>query len=107
MTPVKVLQERRDTLMANADVDDATATQQEANAAQYRKSAAVYRQQAADLDAAILSLQQPWKAAPVPEAVALREEIKAYAAAQEENFEQFMGIADKKLGKTGKYSKVV
>jgi hypothetical protein len=67
MTPVEVLEKRRDELMLDATEAEGFAAQQEANARQYRGTAAVRRQEAADLDAAILSLQQPWKAAPVPE----------------------------------------
>jgi hypothetical protein len=74
MTPVEVLEKRRDELMLDATEAEGFAAQQEANARQYRGTAAERRQEAADIDAAILSLQQPWKAAPVPEPITVEIE---------------------------------
>jgi hypothetical protein len=90
MTPVAVLQERREFLLGRAQADEGFAAQQEENARQYRKAAAVFHEEIAEIDAAILSLQQPWKAAPVPDA-----EVAPSA------FEEKLIVADK-LFKAGK-----
>jgi hypothetical protein len=97
MTPVEVLEKRRDELMLDATEAEGFAAQQEANARQYRGTAAERRQQVADIDAAILSLQQPWKAAPVPDEGALKVEIVKYVEEQPSAFEKGLAVAEQKF----------
>jgi hypothetical protein len=110
MTPVEVLEKRREELMLDAAEAEGFAAQQEANARQYRGTAAVRRQEAADIDAAILSLtgrhqiyDTEFGALPVTP-VDVKNDIQRYVAGadQRSDFEQFVEAADKKFGKTGK-----